>query len=227
MLLPGFSSARVPIFVRLYLAGSISIVLYPILQAGAKAAVPAAGGASLVGIVMGEMSIGFILAAVVRAIYMALETLVTAASFAVGLTSVFAPVEADESLPSIATMIVLVATALMFTTDLHLELIRGLADSYHVLPVGSLIDPRVGLSRFLNALADGFSLCLRIAAAPLVFAFLANVAAGCLNRLAPQVQAYFLAAPVVIIGGLLLMYTTLTETMNVFESSLATKIFKW
>jgi flagellar biosynthetic protein FliR len=163
----------------------------------------------------------------VRAVFVALETMAAGASYAIGLNSVFAPVDTEESLPALSTFVVLCATMLTLAANLHLEMIRGIVDSYRVIPAGTAIDPGYELDRLLQALSASFLVGLRIAAAPLAFAFLANSAAGLLNRLAPQIQAYFLATPFIATGGLYLIYKGLPDVLTLFQSHLAERLMKW
>lgn len=78
----------------------------------------------------------------------------------IGLTSVLAsPVEENEPLPAIATLITLMATALIFFTDLHWEVLRGLGACYSALPVSGLFDARFGSrsgKRFSDQIVSSF-----------------------------------------------------------------------
>eukprot|EP01037_Dinobryon_pediforme_P039253 gene39253-47737_t len=132
--------------------------------------------------------VGIALGLVLRVVFAALETMATAVALSLGLSSVFAPVEGGESQPSISIFLPLGATTLVFASDLHLEMLRGLAESYTAIPVATGISPGFALGRLVEALSTGFALCLRLLSGPMVFSLFANVAGGLLNRLAPQIQ---------------------------------------
>jgi flagellar biosynthesis protein FliR len=88
-----------------------------------------------------------------HAFFGALETLAGVIAMSIGLTSVLAgPIEENEPLPTIATLIALTATALIFFTDLHREVPRGLVTSYSALPVSRLFDARFDLVQVSDCL---------------------------------------------------------------------------
>lgn len=110
----------------------------------------------------------------------------------IGLTSVLAgPIEENEPLPAIATLITLTATALIFFTDLHWEVLRGLVASYSALPVSGLFDARFDLVRVSDCLTKSFLVSLRISSPFIVYALIINFAIGLAGKLAPQIPLYF------------------------------------
>lgn len=227
MLLPGFSSGRVPTSVRLWLAGAVALALSPIVAVAARTALEGAGQVRLACAVMGEVFVGIALGLVLRVLFAALETMATAVALSLGLSSVFAPVEGDESQPSISIFLTLGATTLVFASDLHLEMLRGIAESYTAIPVATGLKPAFALDRLVDALSTGFALCLRLLSGPMVFSLFANVAGGLLNRLAPQIQAYFLAAPFVLGGGLYLLYSMGAQALALFSDGFAGRVMRW
>jgi flagellar biosynthesis protein FliR len=123
----------------------------------------------------------------------------------IGLTSVLAgPIEENEPLPAIATLITLTATALIFLTDLHWEVLRGLVASYSALPVSGLFDARFDLVQVSDCLTKSFLVSLRISSPFIVYALIINFAIGLAGKLAPQIPLYFITVPAIIAGGLLL-----------------------
>ena len=227
MLLPGFSSGRVPTSTRLWLAGAVALALSPLVAAAARTALDGAGQVRLAFAVMSEVFVGIALGLVLRVVFAALDTMATAVALSLGLSSVFAPVEGDESQPSISIFLTLGATTLVFASDLHLEMLRGLAESYTAIPVATGLSPGFALGRLLEALSTGFALCLRLLSGPMVFSLFANVAGGLLNRLAPQIQAYFLAAPFVLGGGLYLLYSMSADALALFSDGFAARVMRW
>jgi len=102
----------------------------------------------------------------------------------IGLTSVFAgPIEENEPLPAIATLITLTATALIFFTDLHWEVLRGLVASYSALPVSGLFDARFDLVQVSDCLTKSFLVSLRISSPFIVYALIINCAIGLAGKL--------------------------------------------
>jgi flagellar biosynthesis protein FliR len=141
----------------------------------------------------------------------------------IGLTSVLAgPIEENEPLPAIATLITLTATALIFFTDLHWEVLRGLVASYSALPVSGLFDARFDLVQVSDCLTKSFLVSLRISSPFIVYALIINFAIGLAGKLAPQIPLYFITVPAIIAGGLLLFCTICEPFMQIFNAAFST-----
>ncbi len=104
----------------------------------------------------------------------------------------------------------------MFVADLHWELLRGLAASYDVMPVGADFNARLALSQVVDALGESFRLTLRIASPYVIYALIVNLALALINRLTPQIQIVFVAAPFVVAGALALLYATIKPAIEAF-----------
>ena len=138
----------------------------------------------------------------------------------VGLSSnIRAPVNEEEPLPAIATLLTLAATALLFLTDQHLEIFKALAASYTTLPASEGFSSRFALTQLADTAARAFLLALRIGSPFLIFSVILNLAIGLTNRLVPTVQIYFLATPFLVLGGLFLLLFTVRPFLEVFISA--------
>lgn len=205
MLAPGFSSPRTPARARLFIALALTLSLTPALTDGK----PLAFGtlATLGGAIFSETFIGAFIGLLGRFYFLALETLMMAVSMQIGMSNALgAPIDESEPLPAIASLVTTTATCLIFVSDLHWELIRGLVRSYSVMPAGFLLDPQAALRMTADDLAAAFVVSLRVASPFIVFAVIVNVAIGLINRLTPQIPVYFISGPFVIAGGLALFY---------------------
>ena len=141
----------------------------------------------------------------------------SAVSVSIGLTASFGGVADDDGeTPTIVALVSLVAMLLVFVTDLHWELFRGLAASYDVLPVTRSFDPRIGLTQLVDAAAKTFLFTLRIASPFLVFSVVANFAVGLLNKLVPAIPVTFIATPFLLAGGLVVLYFTVRPSLEMF-----------
>jgi flagellar biosynthetic protein FliR len=220
MLAPGFSSPRLPVRARLFVALALTLALAPALTGGKPFAI--ADLAAFSGDIFGELLIGGMIGLLGRFYFLALETMMMAASMNIGLSNAFgAPIDESEPLPPIATLITLTATCLIFVADLHWELIRGLVASYAVMPVGFALSPRTALTSVADGLARTFVLALRIVSPFLVFAVVVNFAIGLVNRLTPQIPVFFVSGPLVIGLGLALFYFISGPMTAVFISQFA------
>ncbi len=220
MLAPGFSSPRLPIRARLFVAVALTLALAPVLTGGKPFAI--GNLATLTGDIFGELFIGGMIGLLGRLYFLAIETMMMAASMNIGLSNAMgAPIDESEQLPILATLVTLTATCLIFVTDLHWELIRGVVASYKVMPVGFALRPQEALVAVGDDLARTFMIALRIASPFMVFAIVVNMAIGLINRLTPQIPIFFISGPFVIAGGLILFYLMSGPMVEIFMSQFA------
>jgi flagellar biosynthetic protein FliR len=217
MLIPGYSSPRVPVRIRLFIALGLSVALAPVAIAGAKINVSAFDAGQLVPLVFSEMMFGMFIGLLGRFFFYALETIGAAISNAIGLSSdLGVPIESENQAPALAAVMTLVATMLIFATDLHLEIVRGLASSYSTAPLGQALTPRSSLIELVDLASQSFGSALRIAGPFLIFSLLINLAFGLVNKMAPQAPVYFVSLPFVIAGGLWLFYALAKPAFQIF-----------
>ncbi|GJD87524.1 MULTISPECIES: flagellar biosynthesis protein FliR [Methylobacterium] len=207
LVVPGFSSPRVPQQVRLLIAGAVSLALAPlILPLFSQKLAGQAPGETLRWILT-ETVTGLLIGFLGRIFLVVLETVMNATSTMVGFGAMpGAPVEGQDPVPAIDSLILVTATALLFASDLHWELFRGLAESYGRIPPGEGIGSQTALVRVVDQVADAFMLGLRITAPFVIYAIVVNLAAGFVNKLSPSIPVYFVATPFVMFGGLLMLY---------------------
>ena len=74
------------------------------------------------------------------------------------------------------------------------------------------------MANILEALANASLLSLQVCSPFLVFAITINFVFGILNRLAPQIPVYFISAPFIVGGGLMLLYFMSDEIFSIFMS---------
>ena len=108
MLMPGFSSPRIPVQVRLFIALALSLALTPLQADDVAPARRRARRSRLLRLMVSELLIGATIGLLGRFFFIALETIGMAISMAIGLTSnIGAPVDEDEPLPAVATLLTL------------------------------------------------------------------------------------------------------------------------
>jgi flagellar biosynthetic protein FliR len=219
MLMPGFSSSRVPVQVRLFIAMAVTLALTPLLLPTVNTAVPVSDLAApkVMRLIFSETLIGVLIGLIGRLFYMALQFMATAAAQLAGFNPVGgAPVEDVEPIPALAAFITLTATVLLFVTDQHWEVLRALLASYAVLPITEPVVADFGLAKVADALSSTFILALQISSPFVVYALIINLMVGLANKLVPQVPVYFISVPFVLAGGLLLLYLTIGEALRLF-----------
>jgi flagellar biosynthetic protein FliR len=116
----------------------------------------------------------------------------------------------------VSTFLSLVGALLVFESGLHHLAIGAIAGSYKLLPPGGAIPTGDMAALALNLVAGAFALGLQLAAPFLVFGFLIYVTLGVLSRLMPQLQIFFLAMPINILGGFVLLMLFLGVMMDAY-----------
>lgn len=203
MVAPGISSDRVPARARLYLSLAVTLALAPALLETIGPQLSGGDPLRLGGAIIGELTIGVFLGLLARLYFLALEALATAVAMTIGLGNIFGSgLNETEPVPALATFVVLCATVLVFVTDQHLEIIRGIYLSYQTAPVLTAPGADSLLDELTRVVTQSHLLALRISSPFLLFGLIVNLAFGFLARLTPQAPIYFISGPFVIILGL-------------------------
>ena len=216
MLMPGFSSARVPVHVRLFIAVAVTLALSPLLVPVLRAALPQVAPDAMLALIVSETVVGALIGLMGRLFFLALQFMATAAAMFIGLSNTGAPIEDTEPVPAFAALITLTATLLFFLADQHWEVLRALIGSYSALPVTEPLAAAFSLAKLTDAATSAFLLALQISAPFIVYALLINFMVGIANKLTPQVPVYFVSVPAVLAGGFILLYFTIGESLRLF-----------
>lgn len=210
--LPGFADSVVSMRVRLMLALAITAVLTPIV---APLLPPVPGSALALGmIVLSESFIGLFLGVVTRVMLSALETAGMIISIQTGMAAVmlFNPAMASQS-SIIGVVLSTLGTVLLFITDLHHLLITAVADSYRLFAPAAAV-PIADLNRVvIDLVGSSFAIGAEMAAPFLVVFLLLNAGLGVLQKLAPQIQIFFVTISVQLGLGLFMLVLVLSATM--------------
>jgi flagellar biosynthesis protein FliR len=222
MLLPGFSSVRVPQQIRVIFVLALTISLLPFLQIN-KITLVTFAPADLVRILFFETIIGAVLGLSVRYYILAVSFVTTAASSVIGFNMLVAPsvIEGDME-PALATLMSFAALLAIFSMNFHHDIILALAGSYRVVPVGTPVAFGSISSDLTRVLSDSFLILLRLGSPFIAYAIIANLFVALLNKLTPNLQLYFIATPAVLFGGLIVAYFTLPAFISFIAQGLQT-----
>ena len=219
MIMPGFGSPRVPVQVRVFLAVSVTLALAPIIIPEVEGDLGKATPPAIAQLILSETMIGVVIGIMARIFFLALQFMGTAAAMLVRFSGMAdPPVEEGEPAPAVATLLTLTATVLLFVTGLHVEVMRALVASYSVLTVVDMFDPQFALAKVTDAASDSFILIAQLTSPFLVYSLIVNFLFGIMNKMTPLIPVYFISAPFVLAGGLLLLYFTFSEALTLFIS---------
>lgn len=222
--LPGFSEAFVAMRFRLMLAGATSVIVAPVVAPGLPPAPDSVIGLLL--LVGGETLIGLFLGLTSRLALATIQTAGMIIGLQTSLANAFAfdPTTAQQN-AVVGAWLSTVALVLIFVTDLHHLMLRGLVGSYALFQPGAA--PPIGdfAEAIVRLVSSSFLLGVQIAAPFMAFGFIFFLALGLLARLMPQVQIFFVAVPLQMLIGFIALSATVAIGMvtflNGFESVLA------
>ena len=217
MLLPAIGETSVPGRVRLILALAISLALAPVVTGSYPQQAPASVLA-LGLLIAQEITAGILIGAMARIIVSALSVAGTLIANQTGLAlaETLDPTSHGQQSAVVSNFFSLLGVVLIFATNLHHMAIGAIAGSYHLIPPGTSL-PTGDMAQLTIRLVSGsFALGFQLAAPFLVFGFAVNVAFGILSRMMPQLQVFFVAMPVNILVGFILLVLLLGSMMTLF-----------
>jgi len=220
VLLPGFGENYISVRVRLLLALAFTLVVSPVVSPHLPALPASPVALSL--LLGGEIGVGLFIGTIGRIMVVALEIAGTLISFQIGLATaaIFNPLVSDQG-QLVSVLISITGMVLLFETDLHHLMLRALVDSYALFVPGAL--PPIGdfTETVTHTVSRSFVIGMQIAAPFLVVSTMMYLALGLTSRLMPQLQIFFLALPLQIGLGFLLLGMTLSTLLLWFLRNFA------
>lgn len=219
MLMPGLSSVRVPMQIRLYVAISatagllvhLSDQIFPYVSRRPDILAP---------MIVSELLVGALIGIMARLYILALQFMGSAIAMLIGFSGVAGPsVEEGEPQAALASIISLSALLLLFVFDFHHEIIRALVNSYRVAPVDVLFNPQGALVDIADTISESFFVVLRLGSPFVAYSLLVNLTIGFVNKLVPQIPVYFISLPFVIAAGLIIAYFGMGPMLSLFADS--------
>ncbi len=213
LIMPGYGEQFVSPRVRLLFALVVSFILLPILLPMMPK--PPASPADLTLLIIAEAVIGIFLGTIARMMMSALETAGMLISNQVGLSAAqaFNPAMSSPG-NAISSILGVLALMLIFATDLHHMLLLAVVDSYSLFQPGQWLPIGDVAQHLTRVLADSFLIGMQLSAPFTVIGLLFYLGLGLISRLVPQIQVFFVGAPIQIVLGLLLLGLGLTGVMT-------------
>lgn len=221
MIMPGFSSARVPMQVRLFIAVAVSMAILPVMWTDIYPQVTGKGH-SYIYLIAAETAVGAVMGLVARYYVLGLQFTGTAITMLMGFAS---PPSSDviEDTPEnqVTSLISFTGLMVLFMLDFHHVMIEAIVQSYRAMPISTPFDPQGVLITLTDSLSQIFMIMLRLASPFIIYGLLFNVAIGMVNKLAPQIPIYFISQPYLIMGGLFLLYLGIAAMLRLFGDGFA------
>jgi flagellar biosynthetic protein FliR len=215
MLLPGFGETNIPVRIKLAIALALTLIILPLHRSAYS--IDMQSLTPLLVLLVHEIVIGVVLGATARVTLAALQVAgsVIAQQLGLGFVTAVDPTQGQQGL-IVGNFLTLLGITLIFATDLHHMVIAGLHDSYQLFRPGEV--PIVSDVTMLvtNTIASAFRVGIQLSGPFLVFGLVFNIALGVLSRLMPQMQVYFVAVPLSILLGFLILIVVVGAMMGSF-----------
>jgi flagellar biosynthetic protein FliR len=216
MVIPGFSTARVPVMVRLLLAITVSLAMLPTMWDSIFPQVQRST-ADYTLVIAQETLTGLVLGLIARFYAIGLQFLGTVITMMIGLnTPPAGDILEDTSEGQLTNLLTFAGLMVLFMLDFHHQLFLALAETYKTWPVGGGFDVQKALVSLVDTLATTFTIMLRLSSPFILFNVLFNMAIGFINKLAPVVPVYFISTPYQVMGGLVLFYFGIISLLTLF-----------
>ena len=215
---PIFGASQAPAQVRVAIAVGIALVFVPLCPSDA---VRASGVLQMALLVAKEAFVGVVIGFVVTLVFAVFQIAGDFIDMQAGFSfaTMVDPVNGSQTAVAARFHQILVGL-LFFATNAHHVVISGLADSFRLVPVGSMsLNPLVA-NGVLDIFATLFTVALRIASPVVAAVFLADVALAIICRAVPQMNVIIAGMPlklgVGMVGMLIAIPVLVTSSQGVF-----------
>ena len=207
--MPIFGSQLLPSLVRVGLCTTLSVTVFlPLLHSAHG--LGELGIFSLVIQFLKEAFLGFIIGFLASLIFFAYELfgeLIDMAR-AASMAKLLVP-ELKQSSSPMGTFFFQKALVMTFALGFHRQTITSIHETFITFPINdkaiNLVSPHAE-AQAIQIFQELFSVATQLALPVIVISFLVDLAFGLMNRIAPQINAYFLSLPAKMVGGLIILF---------------------
>jgi flagellar biosynthetic protein FliR len=212
VLLPVFGDKTVPPLVRIFLAFTVNLIVFPIAAATStgQVATMSVSEAGLAFIVFKEAMVGFLLGFTAKLFFDGLAFAFGYMGIQMGFSMASAyDTQAETSEPVISRLVMLLAILLFLGINGHYIFFKALVQSYHVVPLGSFVFTKKIAAYVLETSGQVFWIAIKLSAPMALVIFMINCAFGIIARAVPQINVLIVSFTVNILAGFLVVALTL------------------
>jgi len=204
---PIFAVKNVPALVKVGTGFILALLVFPVIETATPEMQQLAE--SLLGYILGileEATVGLLLGIITYLIFNAVRVAGQFMDFQVGFafSGVFDPLTAEQD-TRLAQFMFLLGMLLFLTLDGHYALIRGICESFQVLPLAAVtFQDNVALIA-VRAFAMMFAIALQMALPVIAVVVITDLALGFVGRTAPQMNIFMLGFPLKIATGIIML----------------------
>ncbi len=215
VVVPFFGGAAVPARVKVATATAFVIILYPSLEAGLPKDAPLGfGPAGFIALLAKEAFVGFTLGFVASLVFEAVQVAGRVIDFQRGstLAELFAP-QLQTRVSELGQFKLQLAIVIFLGIGAHHFFIGALLRSFELIPATGFPHLEAGwtpAAEFVTRLTGGvIGVGVQLAAPAMVALLLTDLLFGLVNRVAPQINVFFLSLPVKMGVGLAVVLVSL------------------
>ncbi|MBV9829020.1 MAG: flagellar biosynthetic protein FliR [Alphaproteobacteria bacterium] len=211
MLLPGFGEPAIPGRIRLLAGLAIAVTVASAID-NMPAVPPTALGLGY-GVVAEAVS-GAVLGALCRTLISAVQSAGQIISQTINLSNIFAAGLAIDQSMTVGAALYAGVVAILFASGAHHTILRGLIESYHLLPPAEFPNPTASATVLVGSGARALRLAAQISLPFLVLALLFNASLAAANRALPAIPVFMIANPLLVALGLYLLAATVPAILD-------------
>ncbi len=216
-LFPGFGERSVPVRFKLVIALAVTVVIAPAARPDLAELVenpPALGW-----LVLSETLVGLVIGVGIRLFLLALQTAGSIAAQSTSLAQILGNAGVTP-LPALGQLLVVGALALAMILGLHVRVTEMLLLTYGLFPPAEAVDAGAISLWGVRQVAAAFALAFTLAAPFVIVSVLYNLTLGIINRAMPQMMVVFVGAPVITLGGLVLLFLLAPTMLSIWVEAL-------
>ena len=205
VLVPWMGGKNAPPEVKIGVGSALTLVLWPTVLAGATGDVPLAP-LGFVLMMLKEAFVGLVIGFICAEIFYTVEMAGELIDIFRGANQIQIQVpEINERSSAFGNLQYQLLLALFLSLELHRVFVLGLFESFVKIPINELPGMHVGMGNFVDTMArissDILLVAVTLTMPVAIVCLIVETAFGLLNRVAPQVNAYFMAMPAKVISG--------------------------
>nr|WP_316652397.1 flagellar biosynthetic protein FliR [uncultured Gellertiella sp.] len=222
MVLPGFSSARVPPQVRLFVAVGLSMAVLPMVW---DIIYPKVSGSqtTYIYLILSESMIGVMYGMIARFFTLGMQFTGSVLTQMIGFNAPPTPdVLEDAAENQLTNLLSFGGLMVLFAMDFHHMVFRAVLDSYAQMPVGGDMHVQKLLITLTDTVQATTYIMLRLSSPFIIYGLMFNISVGMINKLAQQMPVYFISTPYLIAGGLFMLYLSIAAMLKQFADAFPT-----
>lgn len=222
LIAPVIFFARIPMLVRAVFTLVFAALIASGLDSADLSLIP---NGVLINVLISEFFLGVVLALSFHAANAALNMVSQLIDIQIGISAgaAFDPVNFQTNSP-VGMLMTLIAVTVFFGTDLHYQFLYAFSEIFKALPPGVEYSLGVG---FFSSISRLFALGLILISPVIIVMWLVDIALALISRSLPQAQIYFVAMPLKIIIGFLMLGLTISLSHIYFFELLTSSLGVW